>query len=176
MAKRGWDNVMLLPCNMPHPLQRVDSFEGLINTTNAPTDASYQVYISLVRVFVYWELVRQKQVSRAGTSSYILQIRWDVITCRYPCDLVLTHKSRGSYWRLANAMLIHHGTVCCWYCVINTHLISLFDECAVYPHCILRTYSRRTPFLTDKLKLGMYDNSIPHKSCNYSYNFNNGLT
>ena len=38
----------------------------------------------------------QKQVSRAGTSNYILQDLWDVITCRCPWYLLLVqHSSYG---------------------------------------------------------------------------------
>ena len=40
-----------------------------------------------------WGLVCQRQVSRAGTSNYIPQILWDVITCPCPWYLLLTHKS-----------------------------------------------------------------------------------
>ena len=40
---------------------------------------------------IIWGLVWQKQVSRAGTSNYIPQILWDVITCPCPWYLFLTH-------------------------------------------------------------------------------------
>ena len=40
-----------------------------------------------------WGPVCQKQVSRAGSSNYIPQILWDVITCPYPWYLLLAHKS-----------------------------------------------------------------------------------
>ena len=40
-----------------------------------------------------WIGVFQKQVSRVGTSNYIPQILWDVITCPCPWYLLLAHKS-----------------------------------------------------------------------------------
>ena len=40
-----------------------------------------------------WWIVCQKQVSRAGTSNYIPQILWDVITCPCPWYLPLAHTS-----------------------------------------------------------------------------------
>ena len=40
-----------------------------------------------------WRLVCQKQVSRAGTSNYIPQHLWDVITCLCPWYLLLEHQS-----------------------------------------------------------------------------------
>ena len=40
-----------------------------------------------------WGRVWQNQVSRAGTSNYIPQILWDVITCPCPWYLLLTQKS-----------------------------------------------------------------------------------
>ena len=40
---------------------------------------------------IIWGLVWQKHVSRAGTSNYIPQILWDVITCPCPWYLFLTH-------------------------------------------------------------------------------------
>ena len=39
-----------------------------------------------------WVLVHQMQVSRAGTSNYIPQILWDVITSPCPWYLLLAHK------------------------------------------------------------------------------------
>ena len=41
---------------------------------------------------VTWGLVCQKQVSRAGTSNYIRQTLWDVITCPCPWYLLLAHR------------------------------------------------------------------------------------
>ena len=40
---------------------------------------------------VIWELVCQKQVSMAGTSNYIPQYLWDVITCPFPWYLLAAH-------------------------------------------------------------------------------------
>ena len=39
-----------------------------------------------------WRLGCQKQVSRAGTSNYIPQYLWDLITCPWPWNLLLIHK------------------------------------------------------------------------------------
>ena len=46
-----------------------------------------------VEYHVIWRRVYQRRVSRAGTSNYIPQIMWDVITC--PCSwyLLLAHQS-----------------------------------------------------------------------------------
>ena len=40
-----------------------------------------------------WWLMCQRQVSRAGTSNYIPQYLWDVITCPCPWCLLLAHQS-----------------------------------------------------------------------------------
>ena len=40
-----------------------------------------------------WRLAWQKQVARAGTSNYIPQYLWDVITCPCPRYLLLVHMS-----------------------------------------------------------------------------------
>ena len=40
-----------------------------------------------------WEVLFQKQVSRAGTSNYIPRILWDVITCPCPWYLLLAQHS-----------------------------------------------------------------------------------
>ena len=47
-------------------------------------------------------LVCRKQISRAGTSNYIPQILWDVITCPCPWYLILVHQSSYMY-------------ICIWY-------------------------------------------------------------
>ena len=46
----------------------------------------------------YWGLECQKQVSRTGTSNYIPQYLWDVITCPCPWYLLLAHKSSIRTW------------------------------------------------------------------------------
>ena len=52
-----------------------------------------------------WRLVYQKQVSRAGTSNYIQQYLWDVITCPRPWYLLPVHRS--SYQDLTQECLVH---------------------------------------------------------------------
>ena len=47
-------------------------------------------------VYIIWEVLFQKQVSRAGTSNYIPQILWDVITC--PCPWYLLLAQHSSYF------------------------------------------------------------------------------
>ena len=62
----------------------------------------------------------QKQVARAGTSNYIPQILWDVMTCPCPWYLRLAHKSSTSLLQVPNR-------VC--------HLTA--DEMVWYPHTLL---------------------------------------
>ena len=54
-----------------------------------------QLSVSWLEYFGW--LVCQKQVSRAGTSNYIPQILWDVITCPCLWYLLLTHRSTYLY-------------------------------------------------------------------------------
>ena len=51
--------------------------------------------------------VCQKQVSRAGTSNYILQILWYVITCPCPWYPLLTQKSStDKAWRVSLSVIV----------------------------------------------------------------------
>ena len=54
-------------------------------------------HLSYQRKFIYvifkWRLVCQQQISRAGTSNYIPQYLWNVITCPCPWYLILPQKS-----------------------------------------------------------------------------------
>ena len=45
------------------------------------------------KVTIIWGLVCEKQVSRAGTSNYILLYLWYVITCSRPWSLLMAYKS-----------------------------------------------------------------------------------
>ena len=60
---------------------------------------SVYIYVSLnaywfnyMCIYVYKDLL-EKQVSRTGTSNYIPQILWDVITCPRPWYLLVAHRS-----------------------------------------------------------------------------------
>ena len=55
-----------------------------------------------------WGVLYQKQVSRAGTSNYIPQYLWDVITC--PCPWYLLHTEHFSYvFTGLKELIINHG-------------------------------------------------------------------
>ena len=62
----------------------------------------YELFeVSTIRKELKFGFVCQKQVSRAGTSNYIPQILWNVITYSCPWYLPLAHKSSytvGHYW------------------------------------------------------------------------------
>ena len=55
--------------------------------------AAANVILSIATLTTNYGLVCQKQVSRAGTSNYIPQYLWDVITCPCPWYFILVHKS-----------------------------------------------------------------------------------
>ena len=47
----------------------------------------------IVSCSIHWCVSYQKKVSRAGTSSYIPQLLWDVVTCPCPWCLLLAQRS-----------------------------------------------------------------------------------
>ena len=59
---------------------------------------------ALVNWLIIARVLCQKQISRSGTSNYIPQILWDVITC--PCPWYLLLSQHSSY------RVIHETTVC----------------------------------------------------------------
>ena len=60
---------------------------------------------------INWGVLCQKQVSRAGTSNYIPQILWDVVTCSCPWYLLLGHRSLTDKTTTKN----DHKTACIFY-------------------------------------------------------------
>ena len=88
-------------------------------------------------LFFFW-----RQVSRAGTSNYIPQILWDVISCFCPWYLILAqHSSIASvcgsnlcyipWWRhymvfmVSLYALLNKGSSCRWFETKNPHVSSL---------------------------------------------------
>ena len=56
---------------------------------NNTTQQDANVWIFHVMYFIIWGVLCQKQVSKTGTSNYITQYLWDVITCPCPWYLFL---------------------------------------------------------------------------------------
>ena len=80
----------------PSPLQKpVISVQSQTDRQYAPLILHKQpVYITYTcRYNEYMRLLCQKQVSRVGTSNYIPQYLWDVITCPCPWYLLLAQHS-----------------------------------------------------------------------------------
>ena len=84
-------------------------------------------YLSLPLTPPKWGPVCPKQVSRAGTSNYIPQILWDVITCPCPWHLLLAHKSSYSPWDIPYIPIDCSGAV--WDCIsISMFWLVHFDR------------------------------------------------
>ena len=111
------------------PLQRASKVENISMSWDCTTGLAWHDYI--------WELVCQKQVSRAGTSNYIPQKLWDVIT--YPCPwyLLLAYKSSHDESPL-QSQSISQGQCQPVHCTASCPLI-LAVSAAHYGH--LRFYS-----------------------------------
>ena len=116
---------------------------GSVNNGEAGDLRRYRAHYDVIVMYMVASLEVgsqcQKQVSRAGTSNYLPQYPWDVITCPCPWNLLLAHKSQIKSWgemqrkyRLAETSLwngsiqIHYirHTRIIFQALFGTHLIS----------------------------------------------------
>ena len=67
---------------------------------------SHWLFDMSVTVKYIWGVLCQKQVPRAGTSNYIPQILWDVITCPCPWYLLLAQHSTYETQTLSSLYLL----------------------------------------------------------------------
>ena len=64
-------------------------------------------------LFPKWGLECQKEVSRAGTSNYIPQYLWDVITSPCPGYFLLAHKYTNASWIRDSNRSVRHVLFAC---------------------------------------------------------------
>ena len=73
---------------LPHPIKNFP----LITILSALWEFLYKQHL-YIKSRHSWEVLYQKQVSRAGTNNYIPQYLWDVISCPCPWCLLLAQDS-----------------------------------------------------------------------------------